>query len=541
MTDYVDDEGELFFELLPEQLQHLFRAIATGSIKGEPDDLARLCDDLAPVFTTEEQTAHLRAKFLPAGAPVELTPRLIKMMCVGHANTLYRRWPERKGPALARCTWNFGHVVHALFYYLDSTEWDLQFWAAVAMRQYVEPNPTAHTAEEAMEMRQWAERWLVASRKAHSLSHALVTMVHGVLDLARAANPGASYAHLRGMSVLQLVKVPEVLDAVTDAMTMEPDLITRVRETTEQFLEFEKQLDRFKGLEQLKNPPRPELDHKLLWLLLVTAHKVLPTWIEFEPWLLMYTWVCNEYTKGKLDAAHWPKPEAIVPCDFADRRSAAWARAWHGKQQALLAQCTPAPATPVAAPTAPPPAIASPDPRADASSRAMAQLLAEEEAADARQRAKQLTQQRRQQRKQGARAARQAAQRAAEEARRAAEQQRAAEEARREEEERTRRREAWRAEREAYEEALAQRAAQLALEAEHYQRRHRQEQREQQEQQPLEGEAECVICMDAPPTTRCQPCKHKVMCVTCAKDWLSCHLECPYCMRIAYSFTEEEE
>lgn len=491
--------------LLSAQLECLFRAVATHG-----NDLERVCADLAPVFQTDEQTAELR-RVSGADGPAQLTPRLVEMMCVGHVNLKYG---HLVGYRIRLSSLPFASVIHMLYYVLDEKPtWDTIFWAVAASRRL---NQGPEAAVQAVNLRTWAEDVANVERLRHAAKKSIASLIPEIVDLALEANPSAPYGRIRDMHVDQLMEEPLYMDAVVDMSRYNPATALTIQKRIERYLEAEAEWKKT-GLPELEDP-----DPATICMLLLAARESLPTCLEVGPWLRLYTWLCNDHRKGKLPET-WPRPEDFTPRVLADRQRLEWmsrTKMAHRCFALLPAAASPAPA-----------AVASPTPCADASTRAMAQLLAEEEDAEARERAQRDKQQRKQQRRQEARAARQAAERAAQEARRAAEQQRAAEAARQLEQERARRHEAWRAEREAYDAALAQRAAQLAAQ--------QAQQPQQQRQQQPHGEMECVMCMDEVPATRCQPCKHKVMCLECAMAWLSCNRECPYCAQTAFSFTVE--
>jgi hypothetical protein len=518
-------EPMITFRLRDEQLLKLLKLTAmTGS------DLTSIAAGLRGVFATDEQVEELRGmqRDLTPDTLV-ISPRLVVMMTIGHANRLLADMagPHVDNVAMLRPGAPWSLVMRTLRFCLALESWDLAMWSTLAFLAADTgvhgpgPSPASSITQLLDFTKQLHATTMIKLRvetELHEARQAYDDSVAAALQVALEHTPNASYAHLATLTPLDL-RGPEVrehvIDMITDVEHVAPSCFTRflaaLRETTDLVKSTKRIQDGYeRRLETVRDAVR-HMDHRLVTFLMIAAFDHLPD-AQLWPWVTYYD------LRGQPQACV-PDAHTLSSCPFEQRRDAEWRMQLdRAESRVLLDKLDADRARQVL--------------EAEEQLSVVHELLAEE---DAREKAERQRRQRQQRRR--ARAAKKAAARAEEDARRRADEERAAREAQRARDDDTQRRKAEaaaarRAKDAEYDAALARRAAELWRAAQEFAEvvgDNMGDLHNPADDECVDADDECVVCMERPRHVCSGPCGHVVMCGPCAAMWTSRHGHCPYC------------
>lgn len=319
--DGTGPEPAILFEFLPDQLRCFLRLVSEHA-----GDLQRVAEGLRGAFSTDAQLAYLK-KVLDCGARLRpdnliITPRLVTLMGIGHANTLLARC---KGAPLLRFGAPLSLIMRALRYGLAMDSFELAAWSTMA---FAAADGTEAAHADGTKLREFARMMLVSKRLSdgawEKLGHAQDEYQQAMADAVKVAvrlRPGAPYARLADVAPKDLTEKGNeeaVLDVIEDIRGTHPEPYERFKAALQEVLAWMRAIKRgnastLRRKDEVWASVR-RMDPLLVVFLAVAAFDHLPP-SELWPWVSFYE------MRG-VAVTGMPKSADMLGGCFGDRRTA---------------------------------------------------------------------------------------------------------------------------------------------------------------------------------------------------------------------------
>lgn len=324
-------EPPVMFMYSPTQLLHFLKSVADRGAC-----LDAVADDMHAVFAIDDDLVNLR-KVLEGGrtltpATLRITPRLVMLMTIGHANMLLRTYRVQGGrmPPL-RPGARLPLVLRVLRYCLAVDTYEL----AAASRVAYSVAEAAHTRgrDAALAVAAQAAR-LHGFARVLSLAKRLQDRADAQLERARRAYmaelltgidaAAATHAHLRDIDLDALCgggeHEDEVLDLMATLYDTHPDAFKRLTRSLRDLVDWKKAVDRAEARvaarrDDMQNAVRA-MDPRLVFHLMVAAYDHLDA-ASLLPWLSLY-----RATGVTVEGV--PPVAELIGCPVEARHDAQW-------------------------------------------------------------------------------------------------------------------------------------------------------------------------------------------------------------------------